>query len=374
MDEVTEARYRKLADHLDRLPGGFATSTIGADLRLLRRLFTPEEADLATYLTLDLEEARVIAARAHLPVDEAMQRLNEMAEKGLIFSVHAEGAPLRYQAAPWVIGIYEFQVNRMSEGFLRDHVAYQDSRQPRSQPPREGIPQMRTIPIAQSIEPPFEALPYEQVEELVKAHDRFAVAPCICRRRARLLGAGCAAPEETCLLFGEFADFYVRTGRGRSIDRSTVMELIARANKANLVLNPTNSKFVAAICCCCGCCCGILRGLQAQPKPDEAVASAFIAQFDPDVCSTCQICLDRCQMQALIVEGDRITHKPDRCIGCGLCVSTCPSHALTLVRKPASTQRDIPATFLETWRTIALDRASARQSPQRATRLEDSST
>ncbi len=356
MDAMTEARYRKLAAHLDRLPGGFPTSERGDDLRLLRRLFTPEEADLATHLTLDLEEASAIAARAQRPVEETAHRLQAMAEKGLIFSVQAEGGPPRYQAAPWVIGIYEFQVNRMSEGFLRDLVDFQASRQPRSQPPHESIPQMRTIPIAQSIEPPLTALPYEQVAALVEAHDRFAVAPCICRRRARLLGAGCDAPEETCLMFGDFADFYVRTGRGRSIDRSTVMKLIDQANRANLVLNPTNSKFVAAICCCCGCCCGILRGLQAHPKPAEAVASAFIAQYDPDACSNCQRCLDRCQMQAFTMDGDRITHDPDRCIGCGLCVSTCPSHALTLTRKPASAEREMPATFLDTWHTIALDR------------------
>jgi len=357
MDETTKARYLKLAEHLDRLPGGFATSETGADLRLLRRLFTPEEADLATYLTLDQEEAHVIAWRAKLPVDETEQRLNVMAERGLIFSVKSERGPTLYQAAPWVIGIYEFQVNRMSEGFLQDLIDFRDSSQPRSQPTRESIPQMRTIPIEQSIESPLEMLPYEQVEELVKAHDRFAVAPCICRRRARMLGEGCDAPEETCLMFGDFADFYVRTGRGRSIDRAEVMELIARANKANLVLNPTNSKFVAAICCCCGCCCGILKGLQLQPKPAEAVASAFIAKFDPDVCSDCRVCLERCQMQAFMVEGDRVMHNPDRCIGCGLCVSTCPSQALMLVRKPTSGRRDIPETFLETWRTIALDRA-----------------
>ncbi len=359
MDELTEARYRKLAKHLDRLPGGFPTSERGDDLRLLRRLFTPEEADLATYLTLDLEEVSVIAERAQRPVDATAHRLHEMAEKGLIFSIEVEGSHPRYQAVPWVIGIYEFQVNRMSEGFLRDLVDFQASRQPRSQPPHESIPQMRTIPIAQSIEPPLTALPYEQVETLVKAHDRFAVAPCICRRRARLLWTGCDAPEETCLMFGDFADFYVRTGRGRSIDRSTAMKLIDQANRANLVLNPTNSKFASAICCCCGCCCGILRGLQGQPKPAEAVASAFIAQFDPDICSNCQRCLDRCQMQAFTVEDDRVTHHPDHCIGCGLCVSTCPSHALTLTRKSASAQREMPATFLDTWHTIALDRAGA---------------
>ena len=314
-----------------------------------------EEAELATHLTLEREDARAIADRAGLPLVEAERRLDEMSDKGLIFSIHPEEGSALYQAAPWVIGIYEFQVNRMSESFLQDLSDYHATR--KSRPETETIPQMRTIPIGQSLETPLDALPYEQVDELVNAHDRFAVAPCICRRRARMTGGGCDAPEESCLVFGDFADFYVRSGRGRPIDRSEVKDILARANEANLVLNPTNSRFVAAICCCCGCCCGILRGLQRSPKPAEAVASSFIAEFEPEACQGCQICLDRCQMQAITAEGDRVTLNADRCIGCGLCVSTCPSGALTLVRKPEGEQKEMPATLFETWRTIAKERA-----------------
>jgi hypothetical protein len=36
--------YRDLAKHLDRLPGGFPPSETGAEIRLLERLFTPDEA------------------------------------------------------------------------------------------------------------------------------------------------------------------------------------------------------------------------------------------------------------------------------------------------------------------------------------------
>ena len=64
---VNETSYRKLAEHLDRLPGGFAPSDTGAELRLLQRLFTPQEAELATHLTLEREEAQIIAGRAGLP-------------------------------------------------------------------------------------------------------------------------------------------------------------------------------------------------------------------------------------------------------------------------------------------------------------------
>ena len=351
--------YRRLAEHLDRLPGGFAPSESGADLRLLERLFTPEEAELAVHLKLEREEARVIAERAGLPLAETERRLSEMAQKGLILPVQPEDGPALYQAVPWVVGIYELQVNNLTEGLLQDLAEYSSTRTRR--PQVRAISQMRTIPVGEAIEFHPEALPYEQVEELVKAHDSFAVAPCICRRRARIEGEGCDAPEESCLIFGDWADYYVRTGRGRRIDQSEMMELIARADEANLVLQPTNSRDVSAICCCCGCCCGILRGLKRHPRPADIAASAFIAQLEPETCVGCWTCMDRCQMGALAEDGDHVALDTGRCIGCGLCVSSCPTGSLTLVRRPESERTQVPATLNATWRQIAQAQAEMRQ-------------
>jgi electron transport complex protein RnfB len=137
-----------------------------------------------------------------------------------------------------------------------------------------------------------------------------------------------------------------------------VKDLLAKANEANLVLNPTNSKFVSAICCCCGCCCGILKGLKYASKPSEAVASQFIAELDSSICIGCLKCVGRCQMEAVTSDEGQARLNKDRCIGCGLCVSTCPSGALSLVRKPNSFQK-MPETFFETWRTITSQRHGA---------------
>jgi electron transport complex protein RnfB len=353
--EDIESIYCRLADHLEGLPGGFSPSDTGEHIHLLRHLFTPEEAELATHLTLDREGAREIAERANLSVTETERRLEEMAEKGLIFSVKTVEGPILYQAAPWVIGIYEFQVNRLDEELLQKMDNYWSTSSSVERP--KTIPQMRTIPVNESIDPQLDVLPYENVEELVRAHEKFAVAPCICRTKEKKMGRGCDAPTETCLIFGDFADFYVRTGRGRKIEMEEMRDLLVKANEANLVLNPTNSMFVSAICCCCGDCCGILRGLQSHPKPSEAVASSFIVSFEEDACAGCGTCLDRCQMQAISPGESGVSVNTDRCIGCGLCVSTCPTGALKLRRKPESASKEMPGTFFETWYTIARDQA-----------------
>jgi len=357
LKEVTMSQesYRRLAEHLDRLPGGFAPSETGGELRLLATLFTPQEAELAVHLTLDRESAQEIAARAQLPYAEVAPRLAEMARKGLIFAEYLKDGSVRYQAVPWVVGILEFQVNNLSEDLRR---AMSERGPSVEQGWRAPIThQMRTIPIGQSIEPHLEALPYEQVGALVKAHDTFAVAPCICRRSAKIRGEGCDAPEESCLMFGEFADYYARTGKGRYIDQSEVFALLAQADAHNLVLQPTRSERTSAICLCCGCCCGVLGWIKNQPKPAEVVSSAFIARFEADLCQDCETCLDRCQMEALRADGDRVAFDADRCIGCGLCVSTCPSGALTLQRKPGSKDIQLPPDFGATLREIAREQA-----------------
>jgi len=343
-----EAVYQELRVHLDRLPGGFRATTDDADIRLLQYLFTPEEAKLAAKLTLKRETAEQIANRLNQPQENIEKQLNTMAEKGLIISVETEGKIL-YQAAPWMIGIWEFQVNRYSDKLVQLFNEYYQSRQPAEEETTKSDWELRTIPINQSIDTTQTILPYEEVMKLVDAHTKFAVAQCVCRTHAKKEGRGCDAPMETCLLFGDFADFYIRTGRGRTITKPEIIEILEGANKANLVLNPTNSKFVSAICCCCGDCCMFLGSLKSYPKPAEVMVSSFIVEYDSEVCIGCNVCIDRCQMDVITADDPVVSVNKDRCIGCGLCVSTCPTKALTLKRKPEKEIHQISETFQDHW-------------------------
>ena len=352
---MNEMIYRRLADFLDTLPGGFAPTTGDADIQLLEVLFSEPEAALAPYLILKPESASTIAARVGLPQAEVEERLSTMAEKGLIMYTLVEGEPIRYHAIPVVVGIYELQVNNLTPTFRQKMAAWGASQKRRRSTPE--ISQMRVIPVGESIEARLEVLPYEQVESLLQAQEHFAVAPCICRRHARLEGGGCTAPEESCLVFGDWAEYYVRTGRGRAIDLAEVRTILERANAANLVLEPSNSQDISFLCTCCGCCCGVLQGIKHQSKPADVVVNGFIAQLDEDVCRGCWTCLKRCQMEALVEDGDHARLKSERCIGCGLCVTTCPSDALKLVRKAGDQAGQVPPDLLATWNTISRQRA-----------------
>lgn len=332
--------YRRLACHLDDLPGGFPPTESGVEQRILRRLFTPEEADLATHLTLIGEEPRVIARRAKIPREEAAERLEEMARKGLILRLQPKGKPTEYMAAQWVIGIWEFQVNHLDPELVRDFEEYLPAM---SNPEGWGkVPQLRTIPVGEAIPAQAETLPYERAEVLVRAQDRFAVAPCICRQEQALLGEPCDRPEETCLTFGIAADYYVENGIGRAISLEEALAILELADETGLVLQPDNAQDIINICCCCACCCPILRGAKNTPRPASMVFSPFVAVTSPETCDGCGICVDRCPMEALALGDTAVVLDLDRCIGCGLCVTGCPSESMTLQRRPEAEQRLVP--------------------------------
>ena len=141
--------YKRLANHLDNLPGGFPPTESGVELRILKRLFTPQEAQLALHLTLLPEEPRVIARRAGLPRDEIARRLEEMAKKGLILREERQKVPIRYLAAQYLVGIWEYHVNDLDKELIRDMNEYS----PVLFKQAWKVPQLRTIPVGRSVTP-----------------------------------------------------------------------------------------------------------------------------------------------------------------------------------------------------------------------------
>lgn len=338
--------YERLAKHLDDLPAGFPRTESGVEMRILRRLFTPEDAELALHLALIPEEPRVIARRAKIPVEEASRRLEKMLKKGLIFSRHRENKPPLYMAQPYAVGFWEAQVNKLDRELAQDAEEYASTYLEHSF--WRAVPQLRTIPVGKSISTSTEVMLYERAEELVRAQKTFAVSNCICRQEKRILGEGCDKPEESCLSFGMAAESIVRTGRGRAISQEEALAILHRAEEVGLVLQPANAKDALFICTCCGCCCGVLRSLKHYPVPASVVVSPFIASLNTDTCKGCGTCVERCQMEAIHLADSKAALDLNRCIGCGLCVSTCPSDSLSLVRKPKAKQPYVPKDIIET--------------------------
>jgi Na+-translocating ferredoxin:NAD+ oxidoreductase subunit B len=345
--------YENLAVHLDRLPAGFPRTPSGVEMRILKRLFTPEEAALAQLMTLKPETAKKVAERTGHEEQDLAPRLEAMARKGLIFRLR-KGDAARYMAAQFVVGIWEYHVNDLDPELIQDVNEYlphlfQAANRPRT-------PQLRTIPIARALTPEQTIMPYEEAQRIIDQQEKIAVAPCICRREHQMVGKGCDKPLEGCLVFGAAASYYEENGLGRSIDHAEAHRILQQAEETGLVLQPSNAQNVANICTCCGCCCQILKNLKRLPKPADCVASNYYAEVEADACIGCEICLERCQMEAIAMQEGRAVVNRDRCIGCGLCVPTCDAQAIRLHTKEAGERQEPPAHLSDTYLRIAQER------------------
>jgi electron transport complex protein RnfB len=335
--ENVEQVYRDLQHHLDKQPIGFPASKSGAEIRILKRLFTPEQAQLATHLNYRLSTAEQVHERAEdddLSLARVEEMLNEMTAAGAIARVEKDGRQF-FHTVPFVIGMYEYQASRLDPEFLADAGAYFSDPSFGRSLLGTAVPQMRTIPVEKSLTAEHAVMHYDALVELLNdSEGPFSVGECICRKVAAIQGKSCKQTSrlETCMAVGSMATQF---DEWREVTREEALE-IARLNQADgLVLQPSNTQKIEFICACCGCCCGMLGTLRSLPKPVDYWATNYYATVDTEVCNGCATCVETCQMEAVtLADGPGTSHIIlDRCIGCGNCVTTCPTEAMSLVRK-----------------------------------------
>ncbi len=362
--ESTDRTYRKLQRHLDRQAVGFPATRSGVEIEILKYIFTPRQAQLATCLTYRMETAETIFQRArHLvgSVAELEVELEGILKRGGI-EFKAKNGRRYYCNAPLVVGMYEFQIGRLSPEFVKHFNAYFSDRNFGIGMLSTRLPQMRTIPVARSIRPQLNVGTFDQVKTLMRrAEGPFAILECICRKKKAIEGSPCrvTSRRETCLSLGSVAEMVMINDVGREISREEAVDIIERNQKEGLVLQPANTGNPEFICSCCGCCCGMLSMHRQIPRPLDYWAANFHAAVDTGACTACGVCERRCQVAAVAVNARKGHAEIDlgRCLGCGLCVPTCPAGAITLVKKPVETRP--PET-----REELLDIIKARRKPR----------
>jgi NAD-dependent dihydropyrimidine dehydrogenase PreA subunit len=220
-------------------------------------------------------------------------------------------------------------------------------------------PLMRAIPVNRSIEAPHLIATYDDAREMLESKKIISLAKCVCRVQQNLIGQGCGKPLEICLSFGANARHYIDQGLGRRIGLEEALKALDIAEEAGCVLQLSNTLNPGGLCCCCGDCCAILRSLNRMERPADIVVSNYFVVANPNLCTGCEICLDRCQMGAITMNDEGLAQiNPDRCLGCGLCVTRCPE-ALRLERKLESRLYVPPANGLEALEWMAGQRGKS---------------
>ena len=141
------------------------------------------------------EQIEQIAQRAGKDSKELEPILEIMADKGLIIHSNQKGIDY-YMTAQFVVGIWEFQVNRLNKELIKDFNEYVPYLM--KEHTKTKTQQLRVVPVSKSINAQMTIMDYDQAEKIIKAQSKVLIAPCICRTEHNLIGKGCDKLIEGC--------------------------------------------------------------------------------------------------------------------------------------------------------------------------------
>jgi len=304
---------RKKIVQLAKMIGGpsgmmFKIDENAPEYKALNCVVSDEQADVALAMGLRKERtAAEVAQKCGKSLEETSKLLYELAEIGVSFVVNRDGVDI-FKVPTFAPGCLEMMVNNREQ--LAKHpeigAAFEEYTRIRVAELAPTLPMgtspMRVIPVEAAIKADVKTVPYEQVSYYLEKYNKFGVADCSCRASRRILGQGCGHLEkDMCLILGEGADYYIRTGRARELTREEAYEVIKMAEDNGLVHQVTNLDGPTeseAICNCCSCSCFGLR-LSGLYQGYDAEGSNFKAQVDKEKCVACGQCVESCPTNAL---------------------------------------------------------------------------
>jgi len=338
--------YKKLHKEIDeRMPISFPAHKDGLEIEILKSLFTPEEAKIATHLSalpepLDKIHKRVKKGGILITKENLAELLNKLDKKGAIRgggSVYdKKHNRRRYALSQWAVGIFEYQLGRFTKEFAKIANEYSLGVFYKEFHNKKTIAQMRTIPVEKSLSPEYTVSTYDNIRDIITNKvDKIAIIDCVCRQHHDVLEEPCklSSIRRCCVMFNKTAERRIKDGQGKEVSKEEIFDILKNYQKEGFVLQPGNDKNPSFLCICCGCCCGVLTMAKQFPKPAKYYSSNFFAQSNSELCNGCETCVRRCQMDAVTVENDKATVNLDRCIGCGNCVPTCGMKAMKLYKK-----------------------------------------
>lgn len=336
MDDV----YRKVQQRIDSRSVGFSATESGIEIKILKKLLTPEEANIYLCLTHKLEPIRAISDSSSIDLTTVTSLLDSLTKKGFTFPRTKAGIKY-YAAAPFMHGFFEHQsmMKRMDKELAQMYEEYFKGGF------RSKTHALRTIPINQPVTASGSVLPYDDVKKIIESKDKIGVVPCACASKMRVLESGCGQPIDVCITFDFYAEYEIEELKvGRWITREEALRLLEQCKEAGLVHQiGGTTESTECICNCCPDCCVSLRMFKNHPNPARLSGSNYFAEVVADQCTLCEVCIERCPMKAISAGEASIGINLDRCLGCGLCTSVCPVEAIKLRRKPAEQVKPPPS-------------------------------
>ena len=329
--------YFELLDYFNKMPVGLPNTKSGVEIRLLELLFTEEEAQLAMKLNFTPQKLKKIHRKVKnndLSLEDLDNKLEKMYEKGTIIRAYNNSEKL-FLLAPFVPGIYEFQLGRLTPELVNNVFKYFNEAYFEKEDNVPCIPQLRTIPIEEAVSYDLNIANYDRIREIIDMASEIGIMDCICRKAHDMIDDPCKKTDlrKTCMTFGSAAKMFHEKGEAEFISKQTAFNLIKGFEEAGLVPQPSNSQKPFVICNCCGCCCEVLTNQKRFDNPAKLFATNFHAKIDSDLCVGCGTCVERCHLNSIKLVDNVAIINLKRCIGCGSCVPTCSEQAIQLKKR-----------------------------------------
>ncbi len=334
---MAEEIYERLRQKLDALTKGYPKTEKGSEMVFLKKVFSPEDADLFIRMKRGLQTPAQVAADLGMDAAETASKLESMAHRGLLY-FERERTEKKYRIIPFIHGIWEFNVDRIDqedavnmgrfymEAYGKVLMDYH-------------IPIARIVPIRADAVRDGKILDYDDIESIIQKQTLIAATDCACRKVATFAKKRCSCVDEmnVCIMFGKAAEYSLETniGHPRVLTVQQTLDIVRHDDKAGHFLQASHAKTSSGFCNCAKCHCGFLMAAKISRGTGFETWSNYKCVKDNEACIDCGACVERCPMKAMSLGPDeKVVFDRDKCFGCGLCVTTCPTDALILERKP----------------------------------------
>lgn len=309
--------------------------------KILELLMTPKQAQIVALLP---DSPEGVAQKLNLPLEEVKKEIKDLFIRGVVipkdfhtlegarFCRHVVQLHDATEADPKTEQYYGEKLWDLWEDFCQNEfyaILAENYR-------KREIPWERVIPAYRAIKDIPGITPYDDVREILKANSPIAVVPCSCRRQVRKRDV----IIESCFQFGRSAEYAIARGTGRELTYDEALKIMEKAEddgQVHVWVNWQTLNYGVMCNCLRDSCIGwiplILHGVDVGKRMAK---SRFEAYVDQELCNGCQVCIDRCQFDAIDMvrppggKKYKAVVNPEKCWGCGVCVIKCETGALKM--------------------------------------------